>query len=243
MQPIYRRVLLKISGEALASATETYDPAKLDFIAREVADLQSLGVQVGLVVGAGNIWRGRHGGAEMSRTTADAMGMLATAINALALSEAIRAVGGKTTVQSAVPMGGFIDLFSAEKAIAALESGLVVVFAAGIGNPFFSTDTAAVMRALEIKADATLLAKNVAGVFTADPRTDPDAMMYRCVSQVDCVRLDLKAADLTAMTMSMEYDLTIEVFELTAGNIRRAACGESPGTTVTRTAPEGGLFT
>lgn len=243
MKPIYKRIVLKVSGEALSgTGNDILSDASLSMVGEQVAKLSKAGVQVGLVVGAGNIFRGRQGPG-MQRTTADAMGMISTAINALALKDAIISCGATAHVMSAIEIGTFVERFSADHAINCLEKGEVVVFACGTGNPFFTTDTAAALRALEIGAEALLLAKNIDGVYTADPRKIKDAKRYIEIHHEDVVSQGLQATDLTAITLCMDNALPIEIFALAqADGIWNAACGTNDGTRIHIGAPKGGVI-
>ena len=221
---MYRRVLLKISGEALSTAERPVCFEKIEKTALDVKKLYDAGMQIGIVTGGGNIMRGRDTVAQ-DRSRMDNMGMLATAMNALALKEAFRAV-----VMSAVPMHRFCDEFTARGAVEALENGKVVLFAAGSGCPYFSTDTAATLRALEIKADALLLAKNVDAVYSADPKKDPNAKRYSHLTYRQVLEDQLQATDLTAITLCREQGMPILVFALK--EIERVAAGEAVGTRI-----------
>jgi uridylate kinase len=234
-----RRIVLKMSGEALASSAsdETIDAAVVERLAAEIADArEDLDLELAVMVGGGNIWRGTTGaGAGMDRATSDAMGMLATVINALALQDALEHHGQSTRVLSAVQMAEVAEPYIRRRAIRHLEKGRVVVFAAGMGNPYFTTDTSAALRGAEIEAD--LLCKGthggVDGVYTADPRVDPTATRYDEVSFMEVVAKDLRVMDLTAITFCMDNGLPIRVFDLMRpGNIRVALSGEPIGTLV-----------
>lgn len=230
----YRRILLKLSGEAMGSPDQSVDFGAVDAAARQIADAARLGVQIGVVVGGGNIWRGRSGG-EMDRNRADHMGMLATAINALALQDALERLGIACAVLSAVPMPAFCDAYSAREANRLLAQKSVVIFACGTGCPFFSTDTAAALRAAEIGADVLLLAKNVDAVYSADPRLVPDAKRYTHLLYDEVIEQDLKATDLTAITLCREQNIPILVFGMKGGEgIRKAVSGENVGTLIDR---------
>jgi uridylate kinase len=235
----WKRVVLKISGEALASgaADEVINGRVVERLAREIAEARSdLGTEIAVVIGGGNIWRGATGSASgMDRATADYMGMLATVINALALQDALEHHGQATRVLSAIQMAEVAEPYIRRRAIRHIEKGRVVVFAAGMGNPYFTTDTSAALRAAEIEAD--LLCKGtpggVDGVYSADPRIDPEATRYDEVSFMDVVAKDLRVMDLTAITFCMDNGLPIRVFDLMEpGNIKRALGGESIGTLV-----------
>ncbi len=232
----YSRMLLKLSGEALMG-DETYgiDANVATRIAQEVADIQSLGVQTAIVIGGGNIFRGVAASARgMDRSTADYMGMLATVINALALQDALEQQGVPTRVLSAIEMRAVAEPFIRRRAIRHLEKGRVVVFAAGTGNPYFTTDTAAALRAMEMKADVILKATKVDGIYTADPVTDPSATRYEQISYLQVLQDRLQVMDATAISLCMDNKLPIVVFNLrTPGNVRRVVSGEPVGTTVT----------
>lgn len=224
-----KRVLLKISGEALSSAERPVCFEKIEKTAQDVKMLHDAGIQVGIVTGGGNIMRGRDA-EEQDRSRMDNMGMLATTINALALQDCLIRLGVPTVVMSAVAMHRFCEEFTARGAVEALESGKVVVFAAGSGCPYFSTDTAAALRALEIKADALLLAKNVDAVYSADPKKDPNAKRYSHLSYAKVLADNLQATDLTAITLCREQGMPILVFALQ--EIARIAAGEAVGTRI-----------
>ena len=233
--PKYKRILLKLSGEALAAGADGI--LNFDFIA-EIADVLKKciadGVEVGIIVGAGNIWRGRQGG-KMNRVRADSMGMLATTINALALQDTFLEAGLDTVVMTAVEMNTFADKYVTRDAVKALSEGKVVIFGAGTGSPFFSTDTAAALRAAEIEADAVLMAKNIDGVYTADPKVDPTAVRYDELTYKEIISKELKALDLSAATFCMENDLTCYAFGLKDPmNIYRVIMGEKIGTEIHR---------
>lgn len=239
MRPVPRRVVLKVSGEAFASslADETIDVAVVDRIAAEIAESHNdLGVEIAIVVGGGNIWRGSTGEkVGMDRATADHMGMLATVVNALALQDALERQGQATRVQTAIHMAEIAEPFIRRRAIRHLEKGRVVVFAAGMGNPFFTTDTPAALRAVEIEADLLLKGTHggVDGIYTADPRTDPKATKLDEVSYAEVIAGELRAMDLTAFTLCKENGLPILYFDLsTPGNLRRALSGDRIGTLI-----------
>lgn len=234
-QPKYKRILLKLSGEALARGKEGI--LDFDFIS-SVADVLKkcvdAGIQVGVIVGAGNIWRGRQGGS-MDRVRADQMGMLATTINALALEETFKQCGLSAVAMTAVEMNAFAEQYTPRAAVAALEEGKVVIFGCGLGAPFFSTDTAGALRAAEIGADALLLAKNIDGIYTADPKVDPTAVRYDEISYNDILSKELKALDLTAAAFCMDNNINAYAFELKDPmNIYRVAMGEKIGTELHR---------
>ncbi len=234
-KPVYRRVLLKISGEALAGDK----PAGLDFqmigrVCDVVKECLNLGVQVGLVVGGGNFWRGaKDGGGRMERTRADHMGMLATVMNCLAVADVCEQKGIPVRVQTAIEMRPIAEPYIRSRAIRHLEKGRVVIFGCGTGNPFFSTDTAAVLRAAEIGAEVILLAKNVDGVYSADPVKDPGAVKYDTISYDDVLAQHLMVMDTTATSLSMDNHIPVLLFALKdPENILRAVCGEKVGTIV-----------
>lgn len=231
----YKRVMLKISGEALSGANGFgFDFEVVGRIAREVKTLVDMGVEVGLVVGGGNIWRGRTGEG-MDRTTADHMGMLATCINALALQDALEGIGVMTRVQTAIEMKEIAEPFIRRRAVRHLEKGRVVIFGAGSGNPYFSTDTAAALRAAEIEADVILLAKNVDGVYDKDPNKFADAKKYDTLTYMEVIEQGLQVMDTTATTLCMDNNIPILVFGIEAdGNIKRAMLGENIGTIVSK---------
>lgn len=231
----YRRILLKLSGEALLG-NEPYgiDPNVLQRIAAEVKEVRDLGCELAVVIGGGNIFRGMVGSARgMDRATADYMGMLATVINALALQDALERLGAKTRVMSAIAMQQVAEPYIRRRAVRHLEKGRVVIFAAGTGNPFFTTDTAASLRAVEIAAQIILKATTVDGVYDMDPKLHPEAKKFEEVSYIECLQRNLKVMDSTAISLCMDNRLPILVFDLqTAGNIKRAVLGENIGTIV-----------
>ncbi|CCZ21083.1 uridylate kinase [Candidatus Apopatosoma intestinale] len=233
MKPCYKRVLVKLSGEALSAGSDgifNYD--FIDEVCRVIKKCVDAGTQVSIVVGAGNIWRGRQG-VNMDRTRADHMGMLATVINCLALQDSLEKLGVDTRVMTAVEMQRFAEPYIRNKAVSHLNKGRVVIFGCGIGSPFFSTDTAAVLRAAEINADIVLLAKNVDGVYTADPKIDPTAKKLSNIDYIDILKEGLKALDFTATSFSMENHIPILLFGLDdPENIYKAVCGEKIGTIV-----------
>jgi len=235
----YRRVILKLSGEAFADTTSGYgiDAVVVQRLAEEITDARvDLGVEIAVVVGGGNIFRGMTGATRgMDRATADNMGMLATVINALALQDALEANGQATRVQTAMPMAQVAEPYIRRRAMRHLEKGRVVIFAAGTGNPYFTTDTTAALRAAEIGAGAILKGTHsgVDGIYTADPRIDPNAVKYEQVKYIEVINQGLKVMDATAITFCMDHSLPIIVFDLMeAGNIRRALVGEPIGTLV-----------
>ena len=235
MAAAYQRVLLKLSGEALmGDRSYGIDPPVADQIAEEVVDVQRLGVEVAVVIGGGNIFRGLAASARgMDRATADNMGMLATVMNALALSDALERHGAVTRVLTAIEMRTVAEPFIRRRAVRHLEKGRVVLFAAGTGNPYFSTDTAAALRAMEVRADVIMKATKVDGVFTADPALDPAATRLDALSHHAVLERRLNVMDATAISLCMDNKLPIVVFNLrTAGNVRRAVMGEPVGSVV-----------
>jgi uridylate kinase len=237
-RPAYRRVVLKLSGEALAgSLGYGIDPPVLSRIGQEVRDVAELGVQVAIVIGGGNIFRGIAASAGgMERATADYMGMLATVINALALQDALEKAGLQTRVLSAIEMRAVAEPYIRRRAIRHLEKGRVVIFGAGTGNPFFTTDTAGALRAIEIGADVIMKATKVDGIYTADPKRDAGAERLARVTYIDVLSRRLEVMDTTAISLCMENSLPIVVFDLTStGNIRRIVLGEPVGSIVSST--------
>ena len=233
--PAYKRILLKLSGEALAAGQGFgVDNNRVHEIAAEIAEVQKLGVDIAIVVGGGNFFRGVAEQAKaMERVSADHMGMLATVINALALQDALEKNGAQTRVMSAIEMHEVAEPFIRRRAIRHLEKGRVVVFAAGTGNPYFSTDTAASLRAMEIHADAILKATKVDGIYTADPMKDKDATKFEKITYLDILKRGLKVMDATAIAMCQENELPIVVFDLNKhGNIKRVVMGENVGSLV-----------
>lgn len=228
----YKRVSLKLSGEAMGSGRDTVDFDAVERIAAEIQTLNDAGVQVGVTIGGGNIWRGRSAG-EMDRNKADQMGMLATAINSLAMEAALKQRGVPCRVLSNLPMERVCDTFTAQRAEEAFAAGQVVLFACGSGLPFFSTDTAAALKAAEMHADVLLLAKNVDAVYSADPNVVADAQRYSHLSYDAVIEQDLKATDLTAITLCREQHIPILVFAMKEkGNILKAVYGEAIGTLI-----------
>jgi uridylate kinase len=231
----FHRVLLKLSGEALMGDREYgIDVGVVRKLAGEIADVHADGVEIAIVVGGGNFYRGLAAAAEgMERATADYAGMLATLLNGLALQDALERQGAVTRVQSALAVAEVAETYIRRRAIRHLEKGRIVIFAAGTGNPFFTTDTAASLRALEIGADAILMAKNgVAGVYDGDPRTDPDAAFLPELTHLEAIERGLKVMDTTALSLCMDNKLAIHVFELADGNIARVIAGEKVGTVI-----------
>ena len=231
----WKRVLLKLSGKAFAGAQKFgICPDTVEMIAEDIKNTREAGIDIAVVIGAGNIIRGQAASNKgMDRATADYMGMLGTVINSLALQDALEKIGVFTRVQTAINMSEVAEPFIRRRAIRHLEKGRVVILAAGTGNPYFTTDTAASLRALEIKADVVLKATNVDGVYTSDPLKDPDAVKFDEITYMDAISRNLGIMDLTAVTLCMENNLPIVVFGMNErGNIMRAACGEKIGTLV-----------
>ncbi len=236
-KPAYKRILLKLSGEALmGDGKYGISPKTLTAIAQDVKDVVDLGVEVALTIGGGNIFRGVSGATEgMDRSSADYMGMLATVINAMALQDALEKIGVPTRVQSAIEMHQVAEPYIRRRAMRHLEKGRVVIFAAGTGNPYFTTDTAASLRAMEIKASVLLKATKVDGVYTDDPKKNASATKFKQLSYIDVLKKNLKVMDSTAISLCMDNDLPIIVFDLTQrGNVKRVVCGEEIGTIVGR---------
>jgi uridylate kinase len=235
-QPKYARVLLKISGEAFSGTETGVDVNTTRAMAHQIAEVSRAGVSVAVVVGGGNIWRGKvHEAAGMDRATADYMGMLATVINALALQDSLERIGVPSRVQTAIAMNAIAEPYIRRRAMRHLDKGRVVIFAAGTGNPYFTTDTTAALRAAEIGAEAILKGTHsgVDGVYSADPRVDPTAVKLMEVSHFEILNKGLKVMDSTAITFCMDNELPIVVFDVTApGNIHRALVGERIGTLV-----------
>jgi uridylate kinase len=235
VSPKYRRALLKLSGEAFADPQHGFgiDPRIVASIARQVADAKNLGVELGIVVGGGNIIRGLSASAQgTDRTTADYMGMLATVINSLALQDALEKEGVQTRVQTAIWMQELAEPYIRRRAMRHLEKGRVVIFAGGTGNPYFSTDTTAALRALEIGAEAILKGTQVDGVYDSDPMVNPDAEMFHSLPYIEVLNRGLKVMDATAISLCMDNRLPIIVFNLKAGNVVRVLSGEEVGTLV-----------
>ena len=237
VSPHYRRVVLKISGEALKEqgSMESISPQIVSQVALQIKEVHAMGVEVAIVIGGGNIWRGltaSHRG--MERTTADYMGMLATVINGMALQSSLEAIGVATRVQTAIPIQSVAEPFIRRRAMRHLELGRVVIFVAGTGNPFFSTDTTAALRASEIGAEAILKATKVDGIYTADPKKDPSATRYDKITYSEALAKRLQVMDSTAFTLCMDNRVPILVFDLmTPNNIRNAILGQPVGTLVT----------
>jgi uridylate kinase len=233
--PVFRRMLLKLSGEALMGGREYgLDLRTVEAVAMELVAVQDRGVETAVVVGAGNIYRGMAAAAEgMDRATADYAGMLATVLNALALQDQLERRGAQTRVMSAITVAEVAEPYIRRRAIRHLEKGRIVIFAAGTGNPFFTTDTAAALRALETGAEAILMAKNgVDGVYAGDPRIDPDAEFLPELTHLEAIERGLKVMDTTALSLCMDNALPIYVFELAPGNVQRVVAGEKVGTII-----------
>lgn len=233
MTPVYQRILLKLSGEVLAGEKgHGIDPKTVDMICQSVKEVTDLGVQVGLVVGGGNFWRGRTSGT-MDRTRADHIGMLATVMNSLALCDALEQLGVTVRVQTAIEMRQIAEPYIRNKATRHLEKGRVVIFGCGTGNPFFTTDTAAALRAVEIDADIILKATNVDGVYDSDPKKNPDAVKYDDICYLDVISKGLQVMDTTAISLCMDNNLPILIFNLSdPKNIVKAVQGQNIGTIV-----------
>ena len=228
----YKRVIIKLSGEALAGENGTgISHTKLDAVVEQIVEVAKLGAEIGIVIGGGNFWRGRQADSEMNRSTADHMGMLATVINALAIQDALERKGVPVRVQTALTITKVAEPYILRKAMRHLEKGRIVVFACGTGNPYFSTDTGAALRAAELGANALLLAKNVDGVYDSDPKTNPTAVKFDTLTYMQVISKGLKAMDTTAITMCMDNEIPIIAFSLNEeGSIKRAITGEKIGT-------------
>ena len=236
-QPKYRRIVLKLSGEALREpgSHEAISPVIVNDIAKQILQVRDLGVEIAIVIGGGNIWRGltaSHRG--MNRTTADYMGMLATVINGMALQSALEQLGGVTRLQTAIEMANVAEPFILRRAIRHLELGRVVIFGAGTGNPFFSTDTTAALRASEIQAEVILKATKVDGIYDSDPKINPNAVRYDTITYTEALGKRLKIMDSTAFSLCMDNRVPIIVFDMAKPeNVKRVVCGEKVGTLVT----------
>lgn len=231
----YKRVLIKLSGEALGDHGRLFDFEQIDRVADVIRQLHETGAEIAIVIGAGNIWRGRQGpAAKMTAVNADHMGMLGTAINSIAMQDAVERQGIASRVMSAVEMTRFCEPYTYRRAVRHLEKGRVVIFACGTGNPFFSTDTASALRAAEIEADIIFKASMVDGIYDSDPKRNPAAVRFDRLTYLDVLNKDLKVMDSTAATLCMDNHIPILVFNLEdPHNIVRAACGETIGTIVT----------
>ena len=233
MEPKYKRIILKISGEALAGAEKFgLNDAMLSKVAKQVKEIKEMGVEIAVVVGGGNFWRGRTS-KSMDRASADYMGMLATVINAMALQDAFENIGIPTRVQTAIEMKEVAEPYIRRRAISEIENGDVVIFGAGTGNPFFSTDTTAALRAAEIDADVILLAKKVDAVYSDDPEKNPNAIKYDELTHKEVLEKGLGVMDSTAASLCMDNNIAIHVFALAEeGNMLKAVCGEKIGTII-----------
>lgn len=242
MGPKYQRILIKLSGEALAGDKGVgIDIPTVQSIAKEIAEVHNSGVQIALVIGGGNLWRGEPAAeAGMDRVQADYTGMLGTVMNALVMADSLQQYGVDTRVQTAIPMQTVAEPYVRGRALRHLEKNRIVVFGAGIGSPYFSTDTTAALRAAEIEAEAILMAKNgVDGVYNADPKKDANAVKFDELTHVEVIKRGLKIMDATASTISMDNDIDLVVFNMNeTGNIKRVVLGEQIGTTVSNKASE-----
>lgn len=229
----YKRILLKLSGEALAGEQKTgVDPFVLDRICNEIKKVKEMGVEIAIVVGGGNFWRGKNG-KEMQRATSDYMGMLATTMNGLALQDALEAHGMEARLQTAIEMRQFAELYIRRKALQHLENGRIVIFSCGTGSPYFTTDTAASLRATEIEADVILVAKTIDAVYSADPKVDSNAVRYENITYLDILSKNLKVMDSTAISLCRDNNIPLIVFAMNEpGNIEKAVKGEKVGTLV-----------
>ena len=240
MEPKYKRILIKLSGEALAGEKDLgIDLTTVQTIAKEIAEVHSSGVEIALVIGGGNLWRGEPAAAAgMDRVQADYTGMLGTVMNALVMTDSLQQYGVDTRVQTAIPMQNVAEPYIRGRALRHLEKGRIVIFGAGIGSPYFSTDTTAALRAAEIEAEAILMAKNgVDGVYDADPKKDANAVKFDELTHGEVIQRGLKIMDATASTLSMDNDINLVVFNMNeAGNIKRVVFGEAIGTTVSNKA-------
>ncbi len=232
MEPVYKRVVLKISGEALSGNGKNIDFSIVDKVAKQIVDVHNLGVEICIVIGGGNIWRGRSG-RDMNRTTADQMGMLATVINSLAMQDSLEKMGLQARVQTAIEMKQIAEPLILRKAQRHLEKGRIVIFACGTGNPYFTTDTTAALRAAEMQADVILMAKNIDAVYDSDPKINPNAKKYDHLSYLDLIEKHLTVMDSTAVTMCMDNNIKIHTFGLSEDNgILRVITGEKLGTLI-----------
>lgn len=232
----YRRILLKLSGEALMGDGEFgIDPKVLERMAQEIKELVEMGVEVGLVIGGGNLFRGEGlANAGMNRVVGDHMGMLATVMNGLAMRDALHRAFVNARLMSAIPLNGVCDAYNWAEAISSLKTGRVVIFSAGTGNPFFTTDSAACLRGIEIEADAVLKATKVDGVFTSDPAKDPEAQLIKKITYQEVLEKELKVMDLSAFTLARDHSLPIRVFNMnTPGTLKQVVLGDDVGTLIT----------
>ena len=237
MKPKYKRVLIKLSGEAIGiegqDGNRGIDKDRLENIVKQIIDIAKTGCEIGIVIGAGNFWRGKYGEGYMERTTADYMGMLATTLNALALQEMIESKKYHAKVMSAIDMNKICELYTRRKAVKYLDEKKIVIFAGGLGNPYFTTDSASALRAIEIQAEAILLAKNIDGVYNKDPKKYKDAIKYEKVTYKEAINQNLGVMDMTAFTLCMENNMNIKVFGLNEENsLKRAITGEKIGTLI-----------
>lgn len=232
----YKRIVIKLSGEAIGKENgREIDSNKLEKVVNQIVDIANMGVEIAIVIGAGNFWRGRYGADYMKRTTSDYMGMLATALNALALQDMIESKGVYTRVMTAIEMREIAEPYILRKALKHLRKKRIVIFSCGTGNPYFTTDSAAALRAIELEADAIFLAKNIDGVYNKDPRTNPDAIKYDEVTYMQVISEKLAVMDATAVTLCMENKTPILIFDLNEYNsIERALMGEKIGTKIER---------
>ncbi len=228
----FKRVIVKLSGEALANDNGFgIDNEKLEFVCKQIVDVKNMGVEVGVVIGGGNFWRGRQANEKMNRATADQMGMLATVMNALAIQDMLEQMNEPCRVQTALTITKVAEPYILRRAVRHFEKGRIVIFACGTGSPYFSTDTGAALRACEVGADALLLAKNVDGVYDSDPKVNKDAKKFDTLTYMDVVTLGLKATDTTAITMCMDNNVPIIAFSLMQeDSIKKAVCGVTNGT-------------
>lgn len=232
---VYSRILLKLSGETLKGNLEHgYDPESCRKAAARIKSIIDRGVQVAIVVGAGNIWRGGRAGSMMNRVDADKMGMLATAMNTLMLKNVFTDLGVDVLLQCAIPMNGFLPVYERDNAVAALNNGKLVIFAGGTGNPFFTTDTASTLRALEISCDAVLKATQVDGVYSADPKKCPGAVRYDVLDYGEALEKQLKVMDSAAFSLCREHDLPIVVFDFYAADLDKVLAGDTSAGTIVR---------
>ncbi len=236
MDTKYKRILIKLSGEAIGKENgREIDSKKLEKVVNQIVEISQTGVEIAIVIGAGNFWRGKYGNDYMERTTSDYMGMLATALNALALQDMIESKGLFTRVMSAIEMKEVAEPYIRRKAIKHLDKKRIVIFACGIGNPYFTTDSAAALRAMEIGADAIFLAKNIDGVYNKDPKINPDAIKYDEVTYMQVISEKLAVMDSTAVTLCMENKMPIYIFALNEENsIEKVLSGEKIGTRIER---------
>lgn len=234
MNTKYKRILIKLSGEAIGKENgREIDSKKLEKVVKQLVNIHDLGVEIAIVIGAGNFWRGKYGEDYMERTTSDYMGMLATTLNALAIQDMIESKGVQTSVMSAIEMREIAEPYIRRKAIKHLEHGRIVIFACGTGNPYFTTDSAAALRALEIDSEAIFLAKNVDGVYNKDPKVYEDAIKYEEITYLQVVEEKLQVMDATAVTLCMENNMPIYVFALNEErSIERVLMGERVGTKI-----------